>query len=359
MSLPDALTPGTREYFLAERSTMIGGSDAHHLIGADPQYSCVRQLWYDKSGIPADDPFDVTGPIRRGIRLEDVAVEYYQEKTGRQVVKRPKAIRHPAYSFLGVHIDREIVAWEDDDGPGTLEVKTVGKEMYWQLRKEGLPERYIVQLQWGMGITSHRWGQFVVYWPDGDELLHFPHRRNERLVKSLFEAGVYFWPRVASGDAPERLRDDAEPCTHCRWAQTCQGAHMSELLARWKDREVRSDSQFRVLAEDYIQAKACLDQAEELMGDVKERFKQAMGEDLEANTPPVNGDPGCKVLYRPLVEWDEERLAADHPDVYAACTTPKLNGEKLAKDHPELEATYKTKPRLVRQLNIYPREERL
>ncbi len=31
MSLPDALTPGTREYFLAERATMIGGSDAHHI----------------------------------------------------------------------------------------------------------------------------------------------------------------------------------------------------------------------------------------------------------------------------------------------------------------------------------------
>jgi len=347
----------SREAFLAERATMIGGSDAHHLINIEP-YGCTRQLWYDKSGIPADDEFEVTGAIRRGVRLEDVAVDYYVEKTGRQVLRRPEALRHPAHAFLGVHIDREIVAWPEDNGPGVLEVKTVGENSYWQFRKEGLPERYIVQLQWAMMVRGYAWGEFVVYWPDQDELLHFPMKRDTKLIESLFAAGVEFWPRIAKKDPPERLRDDSEQCANCRWAERCQGTHMRELRERWIGKTARWDPKFRVIAEDYIQAKAVLDEAETLMDEVKERAKQLMGDDLEADTPPANGEPGCKVLYRPLLEWDEEKLKAERPEIYAKFTKPKLDGTGLSKAFPELESVYKTKPRTKRQLNVYPKEDK-
>lgn len=336
---------------------MIGGSDAHHLLNLEP-YGCQRMLWYEKSGIPADDEFEITGAIRRGVRLEDVAVDYYTEKTGRQVLRRPEALRHPAHAFLGVHIDREIVPWPEDPGPGVLEVKTVGEQMYWKVRREGLPERHITQLQWAMLVRGYQWGEFVVYWADQDELLHFPMMRDRKLIDSLFAAGIDFWPRIASKSAPERLRDDSEQCSNCRWAERCQGTHMRELRARWEGKTARWDPAFRVIAEDYIQAKAVLDEAEALMDEVKERTKELMGDDLEADTPAANGEPGCKVLYRPLLSWDEDRLKAEQPDIYAKFAEPALNTTKLAKAHPELESQYKTKPRNKRQLNIYAKEDK-
>jgi putative phage-type endonuclease len=334
---------------------MIGGSDAHHLLNIEP-YGCARQLWYDKSGIKADEEFDVTGAIRRGNRLEDVAVDYYCEQTGRQVL-RMEAQRHPQHPFIGVHVDREIVAWPEDPGPGVLEVKTVGEQMYWHVRKEGLPERYILQLQWAMLVRGYQWGEFVVYWPDQDELLHFPAKRNRKLIDALFAAGVEFWPRIAKKDPPERLRDDSEQCGNCRWAERCQGAHMRELLERWQGQTASRKPELAGMGEDYFQAQAASKDVEALVDEVKDRIKQAMGEDLEAMYPPINGEPGLKVLYKPDLTWDEERLAAERPDIYAKFTTPALNGTALSKSHPELESTYKTKPKTRRTLRVYLKED--
>jgi hypothetical protein len=83
-----------------------------------------------------------------------------------------------------------------------------------------------------------------------------------------------------------------------------------------------------------------------------------MGDDLEADTPARNGEPGAKVLFRPLLTWDEEKLAAEEPAIYAQFCEPTLNTTKLAKARPDLESRYKTKPRTKRQLNVYPKEDK-
>lgn len=346
-----------RDEFLKERSTMVGGSDAHHLLNIAP-YGCQRQLWYDKSGIQADEEFDITGPIRRGNRLEDVAVDYYCESTGRNTVKRERAIRHPEHPFIGVHVDREIVPWDEDPGPGVLEVKTVGEQMYWKVRREGLPDRYVLQIQWAMLCRGYQWGEFVVYWPDGDELVHFPVKPEAKIIAALKAAALEFWPRIASKTPPDRLRDDSEQCTECRWAMRCQGSHMRELLERWKEREKADPINVALsgFGEDYLEAKHVLDEAEKLMDELKSEIRHVMGEDLEGLMPAVPGEPGIKVSLKPDLTWDEERLKAERPELYAKFSKSRLDGTALSKKHPELESVYKNKPRQRRTLRIWAKE---
>lgn len=93
----------TREEWLAERKTGIGGSDAAAVLGISPWRTPV-DVWLDKTG--RKQPGEETEAMRIGAELEDFVARRYVERTGRQVQRFNRMLRRGC--LLG-NLDRLVV----------------------------------------------------------------------------------------------------------------------------------------------------------------------------------------------------------------------------------------------------------
>lgn len=224
--------PLTPEH-LAARLKGVGGSDLPAILdkeiasAGDKVYGCPRALWYEKTGVPADYEFEEHGYIRRGVALEPIVAEIYTEETGNKV----RNLRHrvnPDRPWEMVSIDRQIVG--TDRGVGILECKTVGRAIWYQIKANGLPLRFVIQVQWGLHVLGpqYTWGVDAVLWPDGWEHHFFTVERDQDLIDLIAAKVKEFWQSVQSGAIPDKLKYNDPRCQSCRWRSGCQG---EELLA--------------------------------------------------------------------------------------------------------------------------------
>lgn len=325
-----------RAEFLANRRKGIGGSDAHHLLNIHPKYSCQRMLWNDKTGVEPDEDFLVTGAIRRGNRLEDIAAEYYAASTGREV-RKVGHCQHPEHPWMVVHIDREIYA-EDKPGRGVLEIKVPGWQVWKELKEEGVSLMYVAQVQWGMMVTQSEWGSFAVYEPTTDALISFDYKPNKELQSMLFEAGERLWKQVQAGDPPERLSVLSPACAECRWRRPCWGEALKDIPVS-PDAILRDDKLLR----SWIEAYAQYDAVEKLAKDEKQTCKEAiasiLGDVTKVKVMPRDGMAGASITFSPRRTWNKRKLAKEHPDVIQKYST-KLDETALSDARPDLRAEY-------------------
>lgn len=210
----------TYEEFVASRKKQIGGSDIASVVGAG-RYGCPRKPFYDKTGVPKDFDDSDRMEFTRGRRLEGIAAEYYEQVTGREVRVTTTA-RVPGKPHLAVNIDRLVKA-EGKDGWGALEIKVVGRFSWLHIKKEGLIEDYILQLQYNMDVKKCSWGAFAIYCPDLDELMHWDVEADKDLGSALTEkADDYYCFHIECGVIPDPLPLDSPPCTGCPWFGTCR-----------------------------------------------------------------------------------------------------------------------------------------
>lgn len=175
-----------RDRWLEEWRKGLGGSDAAAIAGLDP-YRTEQDVWDDK--VLGPDPLD-NADIRRGIKQEPIAAERLIEETGWQIRRQPLR-RHPDHPWLLCDIDRQILGHER--GPGLVEVKVPRVASFYQIKEQGLPEQYIVQLHHNMLVWGYEWSAFAVYTPEYDELVHFPVARDEELADWLLRQEEAWW----------------------------------------------------------------------------------------------------------------------------------------------------------------------
>lgn len=224
----------TREEFLARRRSFIGASDVAHVVGAG-DFACARRLAYEKIGIPSDFDSSDKPEFRRGHRLEPVAAAYYAEKTGRRI-KETSTIHAPGKPHLAVSIDR-LVWRENDDKPGILELKVLGKFSMELVKKSGLYESYIAQVNYGMGVAGLSWGSFGIYGPETDELLYWDFSFDRELSEKLMEDADDFWScHVKTKILPPPLPEIKNVCIGCDYRIKCRG--QSDLSA-FKEKKPR------------------------------------------------------------------------------------------------------------------------
>lgn len=286
-----------RAAFLAERQTGIGGSDVHHLFSLEP-YGCARRLWYEKSGIKADYPFDGNKATERGARLEDFIADMYSHETGRALVKWPMD-RHPQHHWAIVHIDRRFA----DDDKEIAEIKCPARESFMRMKREGPPLAYVLQAQWGMWIAGAARCTFIVFWPDGFEMEVFTTHRDLDLTEKCMSAGEQFWRLVESGTPPERLAPKDKRCAKCPWRTTCQGERLLAEIPKMEAPDV--DEALMPVLREYVDAKAIVDDAEALVGEVRERLEAAIG------TREAVEVPGLRAYFRPQISRRLDTKAAE------------------------------------------------
>jgi putative phage-type endonuclease len=344
------------EQFHAERASGIGGSDAHH-VHSMPPYGCARQLAYQKTGVPMDEPKPMTGPMRRGVRLEEIAAEYYEEVTERDVSKVNAVRRHKEHPELLVHLDRRIHAI-DSRGPGVLEIKTLGEWAWKKMLEDGMQDYVVMQVQHGMMVTGFRWGSIALYWPDGDKIIPIDQERNEKLIAGHMEACLQFWRIVTKGDLPPRLNmhtDEHERCKSCSWVETCQGPAMAEIVA--KHPGTIEDRSLAPLIERYIKIKPLAKQAEAELEKVEAEIKIAMGDRIEVHVPYPGKLKAPRIDFRPATEWDFKKLEEQHPELLQKYMRLEWKAGLLTEERPDLAKDYR-RPSTRRALRIYTWEKK-
>lgn len=288
-----------RADFLSERLTGIGGSDSASLFNLG--YGCRRRLWYEKRGTTPDSEFEVTGPIELGQYLEPFIARKYEQKTGRQVESRG-LLRHPDVAELIVHVDR-IIRSEHRPDLGVLEIKAVGRGVYAKIKREGMPEDYVLQLQHGMLVTGLQWGSFAVLNRDNGELLWWDVKREEDACQMILEEAPLFWAEVENGPSPDTLDPEDSRCGSCQFARQCQGAALIQLAETQGDK-IEHDETLRPLLAEYDERKAIVEEAEALLDETKEVIRERMG---ARGAVRCNGRP---IYYRAQTtrRWDDPAL---------------------------------------------------
>jgi len=293
-----------RSVFLAERKKGVGGSDVASVFNVG--YGCRRRLFYDKRNVPPDYPEPENDAIALGAYLEPFFGEKYAQMTGRLVDVRPEPLIHPEYPELRVNVDR-MVDDSNRDQPGVLELKAVGRAVFYKIKREGLPEDYILQLQHGMVVAGTPWGSYGIGSRDSGELLHWDVDRDSVLADLIVAEDRAFWRQVQSGDIPDRLEPDDSRCQKCQYRKSCQGAALIQVEAG-SNKGLERDETLRPLLTEYLERKKLLDEAEQLVEDAKEELKTRIGarEQLEV--------AGHKVYFRPQVAMrgDFAFLASEH-----------------------------------------------
>ena len=342
------MTEADRAAFLAERRTGIGGSDIQHVFNIEP-WGCARLLFYQKRGTDPDrgSASEVTGAMVRGQKLEDLVAEEYAERTGR-TVRRLAMLRHQQHPELLVHIDRFIDSTPGTPraGNGVLECKTAAREVFFKIKREGMPDGYIFQLQHAMGVTDVKWGSFALLWPDGWQVLWWDLEADPKLQESIRVEALKFWALVENGPAPDRLPPEDARCHRCPFSGQCQGAAMEELM-RAAGAGAVMDRTLGPLVREFLDTHALLDEAKEIHGGVVENLKAAMGDRILVEVPGMG-----KIHYKANREWDTVSLEAVRPDIARAFKT-NWDLTALGKAHPELEARFK-RVGTTRPLRIYP-----
>lgn len=288
------------------RKQGVGGSDCSSVFNVG--YGCKRRLWYDKRDVQPDYERE-TSLMDLGTYLEPFFANKYVKETGREAVTIGRR-QHPAHPEIAVNIDRQLHA-EGKPGPGVLEIKSVGRAVFYKIKREGMPEDYILQLQHGMLVTGASWGAFCVGCRDNGEIIYWDVERSQAVCDEILLEVPKFWATVQNGPMPEALDADDRRCQKCEYRRSCQGNNLIEI----SDSEIEPAEDLRGILHEVIERQALLQQAEELVEESKEQLKTALGSRQAVSVGKH------KVYYRPQAgstRWDGKAMAKYYPKLIEA-----------------------------------------
>lgn len=288
----------THEEWLEERRRGIGGSDSPVIILGDSHpFTTPLELWRDKMGL--EPPKPESPAMKRGKAMEDLIAKLYMEETGRKVRRVNQMFQHPDHPWMLGNVDRLIVGVPRRD-PGILEIKCPGLRAFSKIKREGIPEYYLIQLQHYLAVSGRKWGAYAIFNAEAWELIHFDIDRDEDAIASIIKHGERFWSLVESGTQPEG----------------------KETLTKPDLPKVGGDDSFVLLesdvwkgaVEEYRQAKELLEEARELEKGCKERLGNIMT--LHSATVIEGAGVRChKVLTKGRETFDHKGFFKVHPEL--------------------------------------------
>lgn len=188
-----AADPALDEW-LAERRTMLGGTDMAAVLGFSPWRTAWDVAAEKKGLIP---PQETSERMQWGTLLEEPIAREYGRRTGQRIRRVNQAMRHPAKPFLGGHPDRLVIGRKKG-----VEVKTVdgSKKAEWSEPGEPLrvPKPYYIQVQHYMAISGFEaWDLVPLIGMRAMRI--YPVPVNERVVQAIVDRGEEFWNRYCIG----------------------------------------------------------------------------------------------------------------------------------------------------------------
>jgi predicted phage-related endonuclease len=261
--------------FLEERKTGIGGSDCASLFNVG--YGCRRRLWYEKNGATPDFPRDESDVMQMGKILEPWIIHRYSYLTKRDVCKTPPMQRHRQHKFLVVHADALVRDRSRgvNDERGVLECKAFGREVFYKVKRAGMVDDYILQLQHGMLVFGLNWGSFATCCRDNGAEHHFDSERDKDICEAIEANAIEFWAKLKDPNGPKALDPDDDRCQNCEYRRTCQGARFAGIV---NTKKLESDESLRPLLTEYLTRKGLESEAEALVKETKAELEASIGE---------------------------------------------------------------------------------
>lgn len=190
------VTKQSREEWLAERRTGVGGSDAAPAAGIS-KWTTPLQLYMNKKG---EFEAEETPDMVRGTRLEPVVRQEYCDMTGYTVVTPGRIIRHPDYDWMLANLDG--LAAPVGDPEIVAEFKTNRSGIGWgEPGTSDVPIDYLCQVQHYMKVTGLQRADIAVMFA-GFNVEIYPVEADRELQDMLFEAAQKFWSFVQSNTPP-------------------------------------------------------------------------------------------------------------------------------------------------------------
>jgi putative phage-type endonuclease len=317
-----------RDEFLHRRRAGIGGSDIAAILGLS-KYKTAYDVWLDKRGeAPAEDESDKPW-LYWGSVLEDVVAKEYGQRTGSKVQRVNAQLIHPERDFAVANIDRAVVnpdiagrVWWKDGRLTTdriLECKTANgfaANLWGEPGSDQVPESYLCQCQWYLGITGARYADVAVL-IGGSDYRTYTIEAMPDLFSDMMSEAEAFWKLVQDGVAPDpQTLADAQ----ARWPQ-----HVAGKTAVASIPTVRAIEELDAIKQ---QAKALAEREEALK-------LQIMAEAQDAEILTDMGTPIATLKTQSATRIDAKALRADHPgiaDLYSKTSSSRVLRIKSRKE---------------------------
>ncbi|MEI7474711.1 MAG: YqaJ viral recombinase family protein [bacterium] len=186
-----------------ERQKYIGGSDISAVMGLN-RWKTPLKLWAEKTG--KIEPADLSNvdAVKMGNTLEEFVAQQFSTETGKTVRRAPKKYTHKEYDFMGANIDRLVTGTDE-----LLECKTCSLWKKDEWGGDDIPQEYILQVMWYLGITGRKTGYIAVL--IGGQ--HFRYKKidfDSELFETMIEQALEFWNCVQNDIPPAILPADSE-----------------------------------------------------------------------------------------------------------------------------------------------------
>lgn len=185
------------------RNEFLGGSDIAAVMGMN-RWKTPLKLWAEKTGkLPLPDLSDIEA-VELGTDLEEFVAKKFTQKTGKAVRRSPKYYQHPDYPYMVAHVDRLVTGTDE-----LLECKTASffKKDEWE--NDDIPQEYILQVMWYLGITGRKIGHIAVL-IGGQSFKYKQIEFDSELFETMVEAAKEFWQHVKDDTPPAVMPDDDE-----------------------------------------------------------------------------------------------------------------------------------------------------
>lgn len=205
----------TREEWLTQRRTGIGGSDVAAICSQDEFGGTPLSVYEEKLDLVPEKP--VTPAMAAGQELEPLVARKFQLGTGR-AVRKQKMRRDADHPWMIANVDRQIIATggktiilkiqneeRPAEGPGVLEIKCPGIRNYAKQKAYGLSKGYVLQLQHYLHVFKYTWGSFAMFGREAWKPIFFDVERDDELCAFLVDVEGKFWKCVEDHDPPEAV----------------------------------------------------------------------------------------------------------------------------------------------------------
>lgn len=296
------------------RHLYIGGSDIAKVMGLS-RWGTPLSLWAEKTGkIPPKDLSNVEA-VELGNDLEDFVANKFSQKTGKAVRRSPKVYQHPQYPYMVAHIDRLVTGTDE-----LLECKTCSffKKDEWE--GEEIPQEYILQVIWYLGIAGRKVGYIAVL-IGGQSFKYKKIEFDSELFDKMVESAKDFWQHVQDDTPVDIVATDDET--------------LKDLYSN------HSEIMIDLIPTDEQTKQAC-DVLEEKVGylqEIKMHIKQLQDEQKEIETTVkdiIKDNLGIKTP-KYIITWKNQ-------------TTTKFDTVKLRQERPETfeDYSYESSYRVMR-----------
>lgn len=304
------MTALARVDWLKARQSGIGGSEIAAIVGLN-QYTTPMQVWESKVNPVVEDDDSANEPMYWGTTLEDVVAKEYAKRTGRKIQRVTEQMRHPDFKYAIANIDRAAinpdiakrVFWKDNKltTDRILECKTANgfaAKQWGDIGSDQVPESYLIQCQWYMGITGASICDLAVL-IGGQDFRIYTILRDDDLIADLLIAGGAFWELVQNKTPPD-------PANYAEAVKKWGNSDPSKVAEAGDDLAIEIEVLQRVKAE-----------IKELEAE-EERIKSLIICELQtAETLTHNGVKLATCKTQSRTSFDAKAFEKDHPDLYA------------------------------------------